>query len=171
MKLRVQRSSPLGRQRAAVIELGERLLPTSGDIDGFVDAVSGHRRRPLRVMDYPLDPAGPSGLWISTPAADYIVCAASATPTRRAAIVCHELAHMLLGHEPEVGQAEAVQAVAQILAPDVDPSVVSRFLTRHRYEASAERDAEAVATAFVTAAASRQRVAATATDRVSERLR
>jgi hypothetical protein len=116
-------------------------------------------------------PPGPSGLWISTPAADYIVCAAAATPTRRAAILCHELAHMVLGHEPEVGDAEAVQAVAQVLAPDVDPSVVSRFLSRHRYEASVEGDAEAVATALVTSAASRQRAAATATDRVSERLR
>ena len=120
MKLRVQRSSPLGRQRAAVIELEGDSSPPAA-----TSTVSSTRSRAIadaRCASWTtrLILLGPSGLWISTPAADYIVCAASATPTRRAAIVCHELAHMLLGHEPEVGQAEAVQAVAQILAPNVD---------------------------------------------------
>jgi len=125
----------------------------------------------VHVLNYPLDTAGPSGLWIGTSSGDYIVCSADTTPTRRAAIVCHELAHVLLGHEPEVGDLEAAQAVVQLLAPDVDPLVAARFMTRHGYEGPAEEDAEAAATAFVTAAAHRQRAAATATDRVSERLR
>ncbi len=171
MKLKVRRSSPAGRHRARVIALGERLLPRDGSIDGFVSAVAAHRGRPMRVLNYPLDAAGPSGLWIGTSSGDYIVCSADTTPTRRAAIVCHELAHMLLGHEPEVGDVQAVQAVVQVLAPDVDPLVAARFLARHGFEGPAEEDAEAAATVFVTAAAHRQRAAATASDRVSERLR
>lgn len=176
MKLNARRSSPAGRHRARVVALGERLLPRDGSIDGFVSAVADHRGRPMHVLDYPLDAAGPSGLWIGTSSGDYIVCSADTTPTRRAAIVCHELAHMLLGHEPEVGDVQAAQAVVQVLAPDVDPLVAARFLARHGFdrhgfEGPAEEDAEAAATAFVTAAAHRQRAAATASDRVSERLR
>lgn len=169
MKLKVRRSNPAGRHRARVIALGERLLPGDGSIDGFVAAVAAHRGRPVHVLDYPLNSAGPSGFWIGTSSGDYIVCSAGTTPTRRAAIVCHELAHMLLGHEPEVEDVEAAQAVVQLLAPDLDPLVAARFLARHGYEGPAEKDAEAAATAFVTAAAHRQRTAAT--DRVSERLR
>ncbi len=171
MKLNVRRGSPAGEHRTRVIALGQRLLPRDGDIDGFVSAVAAYRGRAMRVLNYPLDAAGPSGLWIGTSSGDYIVCSADTTPTRRAAIVCHELAHMLLGHEPEVGDAAAAQAVARVLAPDVDPLVAARFLARHGYEGPAEEDAEAAATAFVTVAANRQEAAVTATDRVSERLR
>jgi hypothetical protein len=78
---------------------------------------------------------------------------------------------MLLGHEPEVGDLQAAEVIARVLAPDVDAAVAARFLARHGYEAADEEDAEAVATALVTTAASRQRAAATTADRVSTRLR
>ncbi len=171
MKLKVHRGSPAATPRSRVIELGEWLLPANGDIDEFVSAVADHRGRPGHVLSSPLNPAGPSGFWIGIPTGDYIVVTATATPTRRAAIVCHELAHMLLGHEPEVGDVDSARLLAQYLAPAVDPSVAIRFLARHGYEASAEEDAEAAATAFVTAAATRQRATSATNDRVSERLR
>ncbi len=171
MRLIVRRSSPAQRHLAQAIGLGERLMPADGSIDGFVAAVGAHRGRPVRVIGYPLDAAGPSGLWIGTCASDYVVCSADATPTRRAAILCHELAHMLLGHEPEVGDTEALSLVAKVLAPDVDVSVATRFLTRHGYAGTAEEDAEAAATALVMTAANRQRAAIAVGNRVSERLR
>ncbi len=171
MRMSFRRSSPAQRHRAQAIALGERLMPADGSIDGFVAAVAAHRIRPVRVIGYPLDTAGPSGFWIGTSAGDYVVFSADATPTRRAAIVCHELAHMLLGHEPEVGDTEALSLVATILAPDVDASVAARFLTRHGYAGTAEEDAEAAATALVTTAANRQRAAIAVGNRVSERLR
>ena len=146
-------------------------MPRDGNIDGFVSAVATHRGRPIRVFTYALDVGGPSGFWIGTPASDYLVCSAEDTPTRRAVIVCHELAHMLLGHEPEVGDPEATSLIVDILAPDVDATVATRFLARHAYAAAAEEDAEAAATAFVATAASRQRGAQASNDRVSERLR
>ncbi len=171
MRLKVRRSSPAQRHRARAIALGERLMPANGSIDGFVVAVAAHRGRSVRVISHLLDAAGPSGFWIGTSTGDYLVCSADATPTRRAAIVCHELAHMLLGHEPEVGDTEALSLVSTVLAPDVDASVAARFLTRHGYAGVAEEDAEAAATAFVTTAANRQRAAIAIGNRVSERLR
>lgn len=172
MNLTARRSSSAARRhRTRTIALGERLLPRDGSIDGFVAAVAEHRRRPLHVVDFPLDPVGPSGFWIGTASGDYLIRSAAATPTRRAAITCHELAHMLLGHEPEVGDVQGVEVITTVLAPDVDSSVAARFLARHGYEATQEKDAEAVATAFVTTAATRQSAAATTADRVSTRLR
>lgn len=159
------------RHRADTIALGERLLPRDGSIDGFVAAVGQHRGRPVSVVDFPLDPAGPSGFWIGTTTGDYLIRSAEATPIRRAAITCHELAHMLLGHQPEVGELQGVEVITRVLAPDLDTSVAARFLTRHGYEATEEGDAEAVATTLVTVAALRQRAAATVSDRVSTRLR
>jgi len=171
MKLAVRRSSPARRHLSHTVSLGERLLPRDGSIDGFVAAVARHRGRPLHVLDYPLNAAGPSGFWIGTATGDFIIRSAAATPTRAAAIVCHELAHMLLGHEPEAGDVQAAEVIGRALAPDVDASVAARFLARHGYEGAEEEDAEAVATAFVTAAAARQRAATTTADRVSTRLR
>lgn len=171
MKLTVHRGSPARRHRSRTVSLGERLLPRDGSIDGFVAAVARHRGRPLHVLDYPLDAVGPSGFWVGTASGDFIIRSSAATPTRGAAIVCHELAHMLLGHEPEVGDVQAGEVIARVLAPDVEASVAARFLSRHGYEAAEEEDAEAVATAFVTAAATRQRAAVTTADRVSTRLR
>src|SRR6478752_7812798 len=150
MKLTVRRSSPARRHRAHTVALGERLLPRDGSIDGFVAAVARHRGRPLHVLDYPLDAAGPSGLWVGCSSGDFIIRSAAATPTRGATIVCHELAHMLLGHEPEVGDVQAAEVIARVLAPDVGASVAARFLARHGYETADEEDAEAVATALVT---------------------
>ncbi len=174
MKPTARRTSAARRHRADTIALGERLLPKDGSLDGFIAAVGRQRGRPLHVLDFPLDPSGPSGFWMGTRNGDYLIRPATATPTRRAAITCHELAHMLLGHEPDVGDSQGAEMVAEIaalLAPDVEASVAARFLTRHGYEETQEEDAEAVATAFVATAALRQRAAATAADRVSTRLR
>lgn len=170
MRLKVRRGSA-AHHRTRAIALGERLMPRDGNIDGFVSAVAGHRGRSIRVFTYALDVGGPSGFWIGTPASDYLVCSAEDTPTRRAVIVCHELAHMLLGHEPEIGDTDATSLIADVLAPDVEVSVATRFLARHVYTAAAEEDAEAAATVFVATAASRQRGAEASNDRVSERLR
>lgn len=82
----------------------------------------------------------PSGLWIATGDRDYIVTPENASPARHNAIVCHELAHMLLGHEGSLGMHAAS------IAPGIDPAVAARFLGRHAYDNELEHSAETLGT-------------------------
>lgn len=147
-----------------------RLVPATGRFEDLVDNVARASGRPLRLLPFDLGRDEPTGLWISTDAADYVVYPSSASPAQRTAIVCHELAHMLLQHQP-VGEAAQLAALAAAAAPNVDPVVAQRLLARHGYLQAAEADAEMLATRLVTrlaAFADRDRVAQ---DTISSRLR
>ena len=78
------------------------LIPTPWSAEEFIRQVSGSRQRPIHLLPYPLTTSDPTGYWIPTAATDYIVVPDTATGARRDAIIGHELAHILLGHEPQV---------------------------------------------------------------------
>ncbi|WP_341855735.1 hypothetical protein [Brachybacterium sp. GPGPB12] len=86
-----------------------------------------------------------SGLLISTEQADYIAVAEKASPERLAAIVCHEIAHALLGHDHEgsLGQELLETGLLSGLDARLADSVVA---ARQAYAQTAETDAETVAT-------------------------
>lgn len=144
--------------------LAKRLLPTDGNLDGLLANLSEHRDRPIFILDQDLGADGPSGLWVETATADYVVVHASATPSRRAAIVCHEAAHMILGHEAQAGDLTE-------LVSTIRPSLAARFLQRHGYSAPDEHDAETLATEIVAEQGRRARAARLSSDPVSRRLR
>jgi hypothetical protein len=62
---------------------------------------------------------GVSGLWITTDAADLIVCRQDADPTQEVRAIGQMVAHLLLGH-----QATVSHAVSELLFPHLDPSYV-----------------------------------------------
>lgn len=146
---------------------GLSLLPPDGDLDAFIEAVSDERGRQIVVLEYPLGDSAASGLWLTTAEVDYIVVSSGAALSRRTAILCHELAHMLLGHEADAEAADALAAVA----PDISPEVRGRFLARTAYEAHTECDAEEVGTSLATELLRRQRHPRWSGDRVGQRLR
>ena len=134
------------RRRAQI----DQLVQPGGGLSDLLDRVAQTRGRPVHLVPAELGPEAPSGLWLSTPAADYIAYPSDAPPTRRALIICHELAHMVLGHELSDPDPEALAAVA---APAMDSAVAARFLRRHDYATPAERDAEMLATRLMAAIA------------------
>jgi hypothetical protein len=113
----------------------------------------------------------PSGFWISTPTADYVIVPDSASGARRDAIIGHELAHIVLEHDPQpTNQLDGLAA----LAPHTPPDLVARFLPRHGYQASIEREAETLATQLITYVETRNHGldrSATEHDRLTDRLR
>jgi hypothetical protein len=145
-------------------------VPASGEVDELVANVSGLRGRPVQLLPFDVGPGCPSGLWIATDRADYVVFPADASSAERTAIICHELAHMLLNHQPQA-KAERLSQMAELVAPDVDPGVARRFLGRHGYLEVVEAEAEHLATVLVTRLARSSEAYAVRRDAVSDRLR
>lgn len=109
-------------------------------------------------------------MWISTDGGEYIVFPSDASSAERAAVICHELAHMLLGHRPEA-QEDQLSQMATRVAPSIDPQVAQRFLHRHGYAEKVEAEAEYLATVLVTQLARNADANVLRRDAVSDRLR
>ena len=125
--------------------IATRLVPETGDVDAFVRAVAHHRGRRIVTMAQELGHEAPTGYWISTIDADYVVYPIDSNADQRAVIICHELAHMLLDHQPPEGTLDLGQ-----LAPSIDPAIAARFLARHGFYEVMEVDAENMATQLMT---------------------
>lgn len=97
----------------------------------------------MSVLEMPLGDSV-SGVLISAEQDDYIVVPDDAPPTRKCAIICHEVGHMLLGH---AAQPNAQSIVDSGLLDAFDPELI-RFViaTRDGYEHPEEENAEIVAT-------------------------
>jgi hypothetical protein len=146
------------------------LLPASGAVEAFSDAVSVAQGRRICLLPFGLNADEPTGLWIATAEADYVVYPADATAAERTAIICHELAHILLGHQPAGDTAKLAQ-MAALVAPDIDPLVARQMLARHGYADDVEAEAEAFGTLLVTHLARLAARHSVAQDAVSDRLR
>lgn len=166
-RLRERRLANLSPVRRA-IAVGGDLVPASGEVAAFVEAVAAHRGRALRLLPFDLGPDAPSGLWVKTAESDYVLYDANASAQQRDAIICHELAHMLLQHDPGENGAELGQLVD---TPLISADVAARFLPRHGYADDAEADAENVATHLASELAVRAASYALRQDNVSARLR
>lgn len=158
---RPARTHPRKARRVAA-----RLMPETGDVDEFVQAVARHRGRRIVTMADDLGLDSPTGYWISTADTEYVVYPEDCTPDQRAVIICHELAHMLLNHQPPEGNLHI-----QDLAPSIDPAVAARFLTRQGFGDVMEADAENMATQLTTELARRADECSLARDNISARLR
>jgi hypothetical protein len=127
------------RYRAAVhtLPLVKRLMPADGSLVGLVAAVAAHRSRPIDLLPAQLGARSSSGCWVAGTNHDYIVYAASAAPEQRDLVVCHELAHMLLGH-PGLSPIEALGEGGIVPAR-------TQLVTRHPYGVSPEAEARRLA--------------------------
>jgi len=116
-------------------------MPETGDVDEFVQAVARYRGRRIVTMGQELGLESPTGYWISTTGAEYLVYPADSNNDQRAVIICHELAHILLDHQ----QPEGLLDLSEV-APSIAPAVAARFLKRHGFDSAMEADAENMAT-------------------------
>lgn len=166
MRIPIKRRKPRSDTDCA-FRTATDLMPHDGDIDTFVKAISASRGRPIHVFEVPAPSESPSGGWFACGDADYVVVDATSTLSRRAAIVYHELAHILLGHQGE----PLTSAQLSLLAPSMNPSVAARFLGRHGYTSQVEHEAELLGTKLAAAAERARFNAGDPHDRVSRRVR
>jgi hypothetical protein len=146
------------------------LIPDPWSADELVRRVAVDRRRPIHLLTYPLTSEDPTGFWLTTAKADYIVVPEGSAGARRDAIIGHELAHIVLDHEPRpVTDQEGLSA----LAPNSSPGVVARFLPRQGYDVIREREAETIATRMIAFVHGRAQTTSAGTElnRLSSRLR
>lgn len=139
--LRRTRSS---RHVRDALRTAETIMPSSGNVEDLLAGLSKVRRRATHLLVTPLT-SSVSGLLISTAKADYVVVSEGASPERLCAIVCHEVAHALLGHDHggSLGSELLESGLLKGLHPELVSSVVA---ARNAYEHTSEVDAETVAT-------------------------
>lgn len=126
------------------IRAADAIIPRSDSIEDLLDNLSRSRGRLMRILTAPLtNPV--SGLLIATEKADYIAVAQDASPERQAAIACHEVAHLLLGHDQheDLSTGLVESGLLRGLDPDLVRSVVAG---RHAYAHTTEMNSETVAT-------------------------
>lgn len=169
MTAKRQKARTAQRVRSAAART-DHLVPASGLVDDLVRSVSAERGRPIHVAEEDLGPREPSGLWVAGEGVDLIVVPTSIRPAQRTAIICHELAHILLGHVP-VGAGSDLDGLVDLVAPHVDASVAKQILGRFSYADDLEAEAEAFGTILVTKLADRSRRLRLKGDSVSDRLR
>lgn len=161
---------PRGRADRSTWQAVRHLVPDSGDVDLLVEAVGAHRKRRIKVLECELGEMNPSALWAQTADTDYIFCPSGAAAEHRRVMVCHELAHMLLGHEPATGEVDLSG-----VAPSIAPAVIAGFFARHGYEDEVEAETELLATQLATELARRDAAGRAAMiitgDTISARLR
>lgn len=143
-----------------------RLMPETGDVDEFVRAVARYRGRRIITLAEELGVEAPTGYWISTDDTEYLVYPVDANHDQRAVIICHELAHILLDHQPPGGVLDL-----DAVAPSISPAVAARFLTRHGFYDVMEADAENMATQLMAELTRRSDKHRLSKDNISARLR
>jgi hypothetical protein len=146
------------------------LLPDPWSVDEFVDLVAADRRRSIRLLPHDLSTGDATGYALRRRNEDVIVVPVKATGARRDAIVCHELAHIILDHAPHV--TDDLEFLS-MLAPHCPPELLERFLARDGYDTDDERAAETLATRLISRAQTRtyERTASGELDRLTTRLR
>lgn len=156
-------------RRRSLFNDHRELLPATGDLSGFVNRVADSRSRPITLLPVVVGNAQPFGVWVATASRDYIAYPAEASAISRTAVVCHELAHMLLGHTPQP-EPDGSSSLAHGLASNIDPAITARFLRRHHYEDVQEDAAEWLGTLFSVELSKRETASHTANDRVYDRM-
>jgi hypothetical protein len=137
-------------------------MPQDGSICGLVDAVATHRNRPIDLVEAYLGSRATAGFWVIGQDRDYIVHPNGALALVRDLVICHELAHMLLGH----GQHRTPGS------PVPTPGGSTRLLTRHGFGSVAEGNAVRLAkhTAKLSLARRRARLRPAPSDRIELRV-
>lgn len=136
------RTDERGAVRAKAYQELIGAMPSDGDLDGLIEELGQHRGRPILVHPVNLGRGGPSGALVSTSRADHILIDEAAAGSRRAVIILHELAHLVLGH---CAQEKMADALARMIAPDLAPAVAIRYLGRDSTSNAEESDAETIA--------------------------
>lgn len=121
--------------------LRELDLPARFDASGLCQTLAQRRGRPI-VLRPVKNGAGPCGVWVASPSADFIFYELDTSPLHQQHIILHEASHLLCDHyAAPVAEAE----LRRLLFPDLQPAMVQRMLQRTTYSAEEEQEAELLA--------------------------
>ncbi len=116
-------------------------LPVPFDVRSFCRSLAACRNRPLLLRPM-ASKAGPCGLWVAGPTADYIFYERETSPLHQEHIILHEASHLLCGHHPA---PVSETGLSRLLFPDLEPEMVKEVLARAAYSLEDEREAELLA--------------------------
>jgi hypothetical protein len=118
-------------------------IPNPFDLGDFCKGIAKLRGRRLQLQAMPgLSSTAPCGLWISIPAADYILFDPNTSRLHAEHIVLHELGHMLCDHSIAI---DVENSTLSRLMPDLDTKTIARVLGRVSYTTAQEQEAEMLA--------------------------
>lgn len=129
-------------RRHCEAKLADLAIPNPFDLNEFCAILGRDRGRPLVLVPIALPGRAPCGMWAVTDDADYIFVQKQTSPLHQALIGLHEVSHLLFGHTES---AERGAQAERLLAPNLDPETVRYMLRRTHYSATAEREAELLA--------------------------
>lgn len=126
----------------------ERMIPSPWDRDEFIAALARHRGRPLELRGvrssqtselYGDLRSSPCGVWCDCTDKDIILYDLGMTERHLIQVLCHEAAHMVLGHSSDV---EPDQDWLRLLLSDVPPEALRSALGRNLVSTEQESEAE-----------------------------
>jgi hypothetical protein len=129
-------------RRHCEAKLADLAIPNPFDFNEFCATLGRDRGRPLVLVPIALPGRAPCGMWAVTDDADYIFVQKQTSPLHQALIGLHEVSHLLFGHTESADRGAHTE---QLLAPNLDPETVRYMLRRTHYSATAEREAELLA--------------------------
>lgn len=144
-------------------------LPSVVTRDVLVASVAQRRGRPIRLVPVSrrVIPGHHYGMWLSRVCDDVIVYTDDTSDVHATHIVCHEIAHMELGHDRDsVGDTDLGPDRLRDLEPVVGSSRIVGAFGRSNYSSRQEYDAELLAT-YIMSRVSRRR---TSTDEQAVRI-
>ncbi|WP_082942882.1 hypothetical protein [Mycobacterium sp. 852002-40037_SCH5390672] len=131
-------------------------VPTPWDRIAFIDSVARLRGRPIRVVPTVDNLAiSACGLWMKRDTDDIIIHEAGTSEYHIDQIVCHEIGHMMLGHDRGTASGSDGDHPKMIFATalaGLDPHI-GEILGRTAFDDERERDAEMFASIVMLAAA------------------
>ncbi len=128
------------RRRCKAILRRLKLPEVVPDVQTLVDLVAMRRGRPIILVAFDSGGRGPTGAWVPTEHADYVFYERDTTALHQAAIILHEIGHMVLDHQPVPPPAATPLPVELVAA-----GAATKMLGRSDYLGSEEREAELIA--------------------------
>ncbi|MBY4128165.1 hypothetical protein HQO83_07170 [Rhodococcus fascians] len=134
----------------------EAMVPSPWDRDTFIASLSQYRGRPIELRGVRSSDAAelygdlsssPCGVWCDCTDKDIILYDQGMTERHLIQVLCHEAAHMVLGHSSDV---EPNNDWLQLLLADVDPAAVRSALGRDVVPSEQESEAELLADLVMT---------------------
>ena len=140
-----------GRSDARAVErrvrgvLSQLRIPEPWSIDELIRQVSELRQREIVVHAVAPEALrdSPCGMWVVCEDADILVVAQGSPAWHSDLVLCHELAHMLLGHG---SASEPSDEMLRTWFPSFDPDTVRLVFGRTVFVSRQEREAELLAT-------------------------
>jgi hypothetical protein len=114
-------------------------IPDPFDVGTFCTKLSDARGKKIQLVSFNFHADGPTGLWISTSAVDYIFYEQTTSPLHRTHIILHEVGHLLCDHPTPPDLALGG------LAGEFNSPLVRRVSARAHEDSVQEREAELIA--------------------------